>query len=187
MHRRALWIVVIAIALTAVEVRAGGDSHPSLVPWKVLEPGGPRESAPLTLYWVPASRDELRRSDLLASDELTLYSSQCVAMRIVRLDDREALARLGVSEELPVVVLTDARGTVIARAPASVTDVESIVRDELDARAKAAEGMLDEAADKAAQGDVEAARQMYREVWSQRCVCPRQAKAAQRALKKMGK
>ena len=187
MHRRALWIVVIAIALTPLEVRAQGESHPSLVPWKVLELGAPRESSPLTLYWVPATRDELRRSDLLASDELTLYSSQCVAMRIVRLNDRETLDRLGVSSSLPVVVLTDARGAVIARAGASVTDVEGIVREELDARAEAAEKMLDEAADKAEQGDVEGAKQMYREVSSQRCVCPRQGKAAQRALKRMGK
>lgn len=187
MHRRALWIVVIAIALTAAEGHAGGDAHPSLVPWKVVELGAKPETAPLTLFWVPASRDELRRSDLLTSHELTLFSSQCVAMRIVRLNDRETLQRLGIGEELPAVVLTDARGTVIARTGSRLADVESMVRDELDARAEAAEAKLDEAAGKADAGDVEEAIEMYRQVWNQRCVCPRQAKAAQRALKRIGK
>src|SRR5688500_20242366 len=110
MHRRALWIALIAIALPAADVRAGGESHPSLVPWKVVELGAPRETAPLTLYWIPASRDEIRRSDLLTSDDLTLYSSQCVAMRIVRLNDRELIERLEVGDELPAVVLIDAHG-----------------------------------------------------------------------------
>ena len=189
MHRRALWIVLIAIALTAAGVHAGGESHPSLVPWKVVELGAPRETGPLTLYWVPASRDELRRSDLLTSDELTLYSSQCVAMRIVRLDDRETLERLDVSEELPVAVLIDSRGTILARegAPLSLTAVEAMVRGELDERAEAAETMLDEAADKADDGDVDRAIELYREVWDQRCVCPRQARAAHKALKRLSK
>ncbi len=188
MRSRALWIVVIAIALNAPDVRAGGESHPSLVPWKVLEPGAAREPSPLTLFWIPSSRDEIRRSELLLSDELTLFSSQCVAMRIVRLDDRETLESLGV-EELPAVVLIDARGQVIERveAPLRLADVESIVREELDRRAEAAEAKLDEAADKADDGDVEGARAMYRQVWDQRCVCPRQAKAALRAMKRMEK
>lgn len=190
MHRRALWIVVIAIALTAAEAHAGGDSHPSLVPWKVLELGAKPERAPLTLFWVPSSRDEIRRSDLLTSDELTLFSSHCVAMRIVRLDDHETLERLHV-EKLPVVVLIDERGTVVGRAgegdPLSVSTVEAIVRDELDDRAEAAEAMLDEAGDKADAGDEAGAIEIYRQLWEQRCVCPRQARAAHKALKKLSK
>src|SRR5688572_104379 len=172
MRRRALWIVLIAIALNAPDVRAGGESHPSLVPWKVLEPGAPLGASPLTLFWIPSSRDQIRRSELLLSNELTLFSSRCVAMRIVRLDDRQTLEALGI-EELPAVVLIDARGQVIERAevPVSVADVESIVRDELGRRAEAAEAMLDEAADRAEDGDADGALAMYREVWNQRCVC----------------
>lgn len=189
MRRRALSIAVITLALTAAFGHAGEGSHPSLVPWKVVEIGAAPERSPLTLFWVPASREELRRSDLLASDELTLYSSQCVAMRIVRLDDRETLERLAITDELPVVVLVDGGGDVLERAsgPIRVADVESMVRDELDDRAEAAEAMLDEAEEKADGGDVEAAISLYRQVWEQRCVCPRQAKAAQRALKRLGK
>ncbi len=189
MRRRALSIVVIALVLTAAVVRAGEGSHPSLVPWKVIEVGAAPEPAPLTLFWVPASPDDVRRSDLLASDELTLYSSQCVAMRIVRLDDHETLERLEITEELPVVVLRDASGKVIERAgaPLSLADVESMVRDELNDRAEAAEAMLDEAAEKADEGDTDAAIALYREVWDQRCVCPRQARAAHKALKRLSK
>jgi hypothetical protein len=187
MHRRALWIAAIAIALTAAELGARGDSHPSLVPWKVVEPGAAREAAPLTLYWIPASRDEVRRSELLSSNALTQYSSQCVAMRIVRLDDRHLLDALDAGDDLPIVVLADASGGVIARSEARVIDVESIVRDELEQRAALAEAMLDEARDKAEDGEVDAAIALYRQVWDQRCLCPRQAKAAHRALKKMEK
>ena len=187
MHRRALWIASIAIALTVAELRAGGDSQPALVPWKVVEPGVARQPSPLTLYWIPASREELRRSDLLASNALTLYSSQCVAMRIVRLDDRDLLERLDVGDHLPAVVLTDAAGAVISRSEARVIEVEAMVREELDERAALAEGLLDEAKEKAADGDVDAAIELYRQVWDQRCVCPRQARAAHKALKKLSK
>src|SRR5215212_6296201 len=96
MRRCIAWFASIAIALTGAEVLAGNGSHPSMVPWKVIEPGAEPEQSPLVLFWVPTSRDELRRSDLLMSDELTLYSSQCVAMRIVRLDDHVVLGRLGI-------------------------------------------------------------------------------------------
>lgn len=177
----------IAVALAAAVALAGNGSHPSLVPWKVIEPGTEPEPSPLVLFWVPSSREELRRSELLTSDELTLFSSQCVAMRIVRLDDRALLDRLGV-DEVPVVVLTNAEGEVIARGRASsVAVAESMVRDELQERAEAAEAMLDEARDKAEAGEVDAAIALYRKVWEQRCVCPRQGKAAQRAMKRLAR
>lgn len=185
MRRSSTWFASIAIALAAL---ADDDPHPSLVPWKVIEPGAPRETAPLVLFWVPASREELRRSDLLTSDELTLYSSQCVAMRIVRLDDPETLDRLGIDEELPVAVLTDAEGKVLARSPATIAgEVEAIVREELHDRANEAEALLDDAREKAHEGELAAAIAIYREVWAQRCVCPRQGRTAQKALRRLEK
>lgn len=187
MRRSLAWFASTAVALTAAAALAGNGSHPSLVPWKVIEPGSAPERAPLVLFWVPSSRDELRRSELLTSDALTLYSSQCVAMRIVRLDDRAMLERLGV-DEVPVVVLTNADGEVLARGDGtSVAVAESMVRDELEARAEAAEALLDEARAKAAAGERDAAIAIYRDVWDQRCVCPRQARAAHKALKRLGK
>jgi hypothetical protein len=185
MRRFSPWIASMVIALAAF---AEDGHHPSLVPWKVLEPGAPRESAPLVLFWVPSSPEELRRSDLLTSDDLTLYSSQCVAMRIVRLDDHETLHRLGVADELPVAVLTDDEGIVLASVPATgVAEVEAIVRETLHHRADEAEAMLDDAREKVEEGALEAAIALYRRVWEQRCLCPRQGKTAQKALRRLEK
>lgn len=188
MRRCASWVASIAIALTGATAFPDDDPHPSLVPWKVVDVGAEPERAPLVLFWIPTSREELRRSELLASDELTLYASRCVAMRIVRLDDRATLERIGVGGELPAVALTDARGAVIARAEASsVAAVETIVRDELAELAAAAEAKLDEARRKMKAGEVDVAVAIYRDVSAQRCVCPRQGRAAQRALRRLSR
>jgi hypothetical protein len=182
------WFASIAIALTGAVALAGNGSHPSLVPWKVLEPGAEPERWPLVLFWIPVSRDELRRSELLMSDELTRFSSHCVAMRIVRLDDYALLERLAIGGELPAVVLANGKGEVVAKCDAAnVEDVEAMVRGELADRALAAEALLDDARQKAEQGEIDAAIALYRQVWEQRCVCPRQGKAAHRALRKLGK
>lgn len=185
MRRSSAWIASIAFMLTGASTLAGGDGHPSLVPWKVIEPGAPVERSPLVLFWVPASREELRRSELLTSDELTLYSSQCVAMRIVRLDDHALLDRLGVRDALPAVVLSDGNGVLRRSGASSVAEVEAMVREELFDRAASAEVRLDQAREKAESGDTDAAIKLYAEVWEQRCVCPRQGRAAGRALRKL--
>ena len=189
MRRGTACLASIAIALTAAVALAGNNGHPSLVPWKVVEPGAEQERSPLVLYWVPDSPEELRRSALLTSDELTRFSSHCVAMRVVRLDDFELLRRIGVeADEIPQVVLVDREGDVVAYAePSSVTEVETMVRHELVRLAEEAEEMLDLARDKAEADEVDAAIAIYREVWKQRCLCPRQGKAAQRALKRVEK
>lgn len=182
------WFASIAIALTGADALAGNGSHPSLVPWKVLVPGAEPETAPLFLFWVPTSQEELRRSDLLMSDELTLYSSQCVAMRIVRLDDHGLLHRLGVDGTVPVVVLADGSGEIVGRSDAaSVEEIEAMVREEIEDRVTAAETLLDDAHEKAEHGEIDDAIALYRQVWEQRCVCPRQARAAHKALKKLEK
>ncbi|HYC89588.1 MAG TPA: hypothetical protein VEO54_10295 [Thermoanaerobaculia bacterium] len=167
------------------------ERHVSLVPWKVIEPGESVE-APLVLYWIPASRDDLRRSPLLTSDELTLYSSRCVAMRVVRVDDGARLAKLQVDGELPVAVLADGTARVIAtvageRGVLSVVQVEELVREELETRMANADTLLDEARRRLDEGDPETAQELYREVWDARCLCPRQGKVAQRALRRLAK
>ena len=181
-------IAVVAAGATALPAEA---RHASLVPWKVLEPGE-RVDAPLVLFWVPSSREELRRSPLLTSDELTLYSSRCVAMRVVRGDDGARLAELHVEGELPVAVLADGAGRVIAtvegeRGGLSVHEVEELVREELETRAASADALLDEARRLASGGDVGAAQELYRQVWNARCLCPRQGKVAQKALRRLAK
>jgi len=189
MHRWVRWVAALALAMTGVEVLPGEPSRLSLVPWKVVEPGDDVH-APLILFWIPASRDEVRRSDLLTSDELTLYSSQCVAMRVVRSDDQTMLVKLDVSDALPAAVLVDGEGQVIDRVGNEqgtlvVADVEEMVRNELDRRVSDAEALLDNAREKAEAGAIDEAIALYRAVWEQRCLCPRQARDAQRALKKL--
>jgi hypothetical protein len=183
-----------SIALVAL-IAAAAETLPeerrvSLVPWKVVAPGDVVD-APLVLYWIPAARDELRHSPLLTSDDLMLFSSRCVAMRVVRSDDLERLATLEVSER-PAVVLTDRHERTISVVESDggalpLLDVEEVVRQELDARAEAANLRLDRARRHDQEGDEDAALALYRSVWEERCTCPRQAKAAQRAMKKIAR
>ena len=187
--RWARWIVAVALALTGVNALPDDARHVSLVPWKVLEPGEELRT-PLVLLWIPASPDEVRHSELLTSDQLTLYSSQCVGMRVVRFDDTTMLAKLDVDGSLPVAILVDDKGGVVARVDNEqgtlmADDVEEMVREELDRRVSEADALLDDARQKADAGDVEDAISLYRTVWDRRCMCPRQAKDAQRALKKL--
>jgi hypothetical protein len=106
-------------------------------------------------------------------------------MRVVRSDDVERLATLDVQER-PAVVLTDGEERIIGVAE-SLLDVEELVRHELDARAEAANLRLDRAQRHDEEGDEDGALALYRSVWEERCMCPRQAKAAQRAMKKIAK
>jgi len=189
MRRWARWAVALALAMTGFDVLPGEPPHPSLVPWKIAEPGDDPHS-PLVLFWIPASRDEVRHSDLLTSDELTLYSSQCVAMRVVRSDDIALLEKLGVEGALPAAVLMDGAGKVLARVEAEqgvlvLDEVEELVHDELDRRITEADALLDDAREKADSGAIDDAVALYRTVWEKRCTCPRQARDAQRALKKL--
>jgi len=185
----ARWAIAFALTITGVDAVPGDPPHVSMVPWKIIKPRD-EVHAPLVLFWIPSSPDEVRHSELLTSDELTLYSSQCVAMRVVRFDDGPMLAKLDVEGELPAAVLADGSGHVIARVDADggtlvVDDVEEMVREELDRRVTEADALLDEAREKADAGATDEAIALYRAVWERRCVCPRQARDAQRALKKL--
>ncbi|HEX6096082.1 MAG TPA: hypothetical protein VF432_07155 [Thermoanaerobaculia bacterium] len=160
-----------------------------LVPWKVLQPDE-TIAAPLVLFWIPSSPDAMRRSAMLTSDSLTQSSARCVAMRVVRYDDVTRLASLHVDEDLPVAVLTDREGKLLGtvksrRGRLSVAEVEELVRNELEGRELQAETLLDEARELATRGDVDAAQELYGKVYEARCLCPRQAKVAQKALRKL--
>lgn len=189
--RTARVAAALAFLASGVQLLPAGETHVSLVPWKVLAHEDVVD-APLVLFWVPASPDEVRRSPLLTSEELTLYSSRCVAMRVVRVDDRARLARLEVEDEVPVAILTTREGEIVGQVEGnggrlSVSEVEELVREELDRRAAEADALLDRARERAAAHETEAAVAIYRSVWESRCTCPRQGKDAGRALKKFGK
>jgi len=188
------WVRLIALfALITAGVNAlpEEEGHVSLVPWKVLQPGETVD-APLALFWIPSSPDELRRSSLLTSDDLTHYSSRCVALRVVRFDDGARLASLQVEATLPAVVLADREGRILGVASGEegtlrVSEVEELVRQELDARAGAADLRIDKARRLADEGDEETALALYRAVWDERCLCPRQGRQAQKAMRRLSR
>lgn len=189
MQRWARSFALVALVLAGVNALPDDDSLVSLVPWKVLQPDE-AINAPLALFWVPASPDAMRRSTMLTSNELTLFSSRCVAMRVVRFDDGARLAKLQVEAELPVAVLADRDGHVLGTVTSehgrlSVADVEDLVRRALDERESQAEKLLDAARERAEAGDVDTALELYERVSEARCLCPRQAKVAAKALRRL--
>ncbi|MGZ8779341.1 MAG: hypothetical protein ACXW31_05410, partial [Thermoanaerobaculia bacterium] len=144
------------------------------MPWKVLQPEEILH-APLVLFWIPASPETMRRSTMLISHQLTLFSARCVAMRVVRFDDGARLAKLNVEAELPVAVLADADGKILGMVESnygrlSVIEVEELVRNALGERESQAETLLDEARKLAAQGDVDGALDLYEKVAEARCL-----------------
>lgn len=188
MQKGARSAVVAALLLLAASAEAARRVW--FVPWKVLEPGVEAEPSFLAVYWIPGSSEELRRSDLLTSRALTTYSGRCVAMHVVRIDDTARIRRFS-SDTLPIVVLADGDRE-LARLPSGqatvrASDVEAMVRTEFDARAAAAEAALDEARALLERGDQIAAVALYQKVAQQRCAFPREAKAARRALRKLGR
>jgi len=180
---------LLALAFACIPVLAG-IRPASFVPWRILKAGEQPVAAPLSVYWIPASHDDFRHSELLHSDDLSLFSTQCVAMQVVRPEDEGMVAKLDSDGKLPIVVLFDGDGRELARlhpekGPLRVEEVESMVRAELDERGSAADQLLDQAREKAEAGETSAAIAIYSRVLNQRCTCPRQARAAQRALKKL--
>ena len=180
--------LVAAVAFVLAVPLHGLDPAAALVPWKIVKPGE-EVRAPLIVFWVPASADEVKRSSLLVSTELTRFTGRCVAMRIVRIDDRARLARLGAGDDLPAVIIAEP-GAVVSRVTSSdghlaLSEVESAVRAALDRREGEVEAMLDEADARAADHDFDTAKALYRKVAEQRCICPRQARDASRALSRL--
>ncbi len=191
-------VVLVRLASAmAVILFAGGvpgadlDGPLSFVPWKVLAPGDAAPTAPLVLYWIPASPDDFKHSDLLISRPLTFYASQCVAMKVVRPDDAARIAKLGAAGSLPIAILVDGNGAELGKVAADrgslrVRAVERLVRDKRAERDMAIESQLDEARKKALAGDRQSAIDAYRAIWDQRCLFPRRGREAQRELKRLG-
>jgi len=178
----------------AIALAAWGSQPPAqewFVPWKVLNPGEAPPRAQLVVYWLPVSRDDMRHSELLTSRVLTLYSSQCVAMHVVRPDDFERVAHLGANGRAPLVLLLDAEGREITHVDQEagalrITTVEKMLLDQLRVLEDEAERSLEAARRLADNGERDRAIAIYRRLCEQKCLLPRQAKMASRALKKMG-
>jgi len=197
-------LTIIALALPSAYATCGGGggggmggtmpsgmSSPQayVVPWKILRPDEPAVSAPLILYWFPATKEEVKGSDLLSSRALTLASSQCVGMQLVVPGDTATIAKWEVTDKLPAAILAS-NGAPVARIEADkgrlrLGKVEDAVRGELRARETALDKLLDDAKQKE-KDDHDAAVALYQQVWDQRCVAPKKGRAAQKALVRLG-
>jgi hypothetical protein len=184
-------LLCFSAGLRAQSALVKGNSEQVFVPWKVLNPGDAPVKSPLVLYWLPVSRDEIRRSDLLVSRSLAVYAMQCVGMQVIRPDDEQMIEKFGATGKLPVCVLAHGDGTTIARVandngamrPAAV---EKMVRDEIGVRELEADRMLDGARQQLAHGDRDAAIDLYRKVAAEQCLFPRKGREALKALRKLG-
>jgi hypothetical protein len=182
-----LWVS----ALRTHMALASNGTEQVFVPWKVLNPGDEPVKSRLVLYWLPGSREEIRHSDLLVSRSLAVYAMQCVGMQVIRPDDDEMIEKFGATGKLPVCVLAHPDGKAIARVgndkgALRSAEVEKMVRDEVGVREAGTERMLDDAREKAAHGDRDAAIDLYRRVAAEQCLFPRMGREALKALRKLG-
>src|SRR5439155_97898 len=76
-----------------------------LVPWKVIKVGEAPPAMPLVLVWFPASSDDTTAGELVSSRMLTIASTQCVGMQLVRSEDAATIARWDVAGKQPVALL----------------------------------------------------------------------------------
>jgi tetratricopeptide (TPR) repeat protein len=162
-----------------------------VVPWTVVNaPDAPAATQPLAVYWAPATVAEVKGSELASSRMLTMVSAQCVGMFIIHPEDAATQAKWEVAGKVPAALLVS-DGKVISRVDGSngklrLSDVEKMVRRELDARENALDKLLDDAKKKADGGDRDGATAGYKEVWEQRCLAPKKGRAAQKALGRLG-
>jgi len=159
------------------------------VPWKLWE----ARTAPqkgLILYWFPANNDEVKKSPLLTSRVLTLYSAQCVTMSVGDAGLPELKSIIGDSA-LPAAVLTTHDGTTITKVDSTggklkLAEVEKAVEAEMKQRETALDAQLKSGKEKAKAGDNQGAIADLKPVAAERCLFPKKAKDAAGQLKKLG-
>ena len=159
------------------------------VPWKLWESRTAAQKG-LVLYWFPANNDEVKKSPLLTSRILTLYSSQCVTMSVGDAGLPELKNIIGDSA-LPVVVLATHDGTTIKKVDSNagklkVAEVEKAVEAEMKQRESALDAQLKSGKEKAKAGDNDGAIADLKPVAAERCLFPKKAKDAAGQLKKLG-
>lgn len=175
---------------------AGGSSNagpePTVyrVPWKIWESKAAPQKG-LVLYWFPISNDEIKKSSLNISRLLTVYSSQCVAMKIADARQPELQPILGDSKSLPVAVLANADGSPINKVENTngklkVEQVEKLVEAEMKQRETSLETQLKGAKEKVKAGDKDGAIALLKPVAEEKCLFPKKAKDAAKELKKLG-
>ena len=161
----------------------------SKVPWLMFETRNVPQKG-LILYWFPASNNELKQSSLWGSRILTLYSAQCVAMRVADAKQPELQQIIGDSA-LPVAVLASADGSPIKKVENTggklkVEQVEKLVEAEMKQRETALDTSLKTGKEKAKAGDKDGAIALLKPVAEEKCLFPKKARDATKELKKLG-
>ena len=160
------------------------------VPWRPRLPDAPPATEALVVYWFPSSVQEFQRSSLRNSRILSLYATECVAMEVA--DAATPLGqKLAPGAKLPIAVLATPDGIAIGKAENKngflrVDQVEKLVDQEYKRRENEIESQLRDAKEHVKSGDNAGAIPIYKSVLTQKCLFPRKAKDAAKALKKLG-
>ena len=164
-----------------------GNPDEHRAPWKFLQGDALLHERPVTLYWIPASLEQVEPSRLMTADVMRVAATRCVDLEIV-LPERAALVRkLGAEGKIPAAVIVDRKGDVVRRVDnAHAEAVERMLSDELAARDEAMYRDMRDAGGQAAAGNKPSAIELYRKIWDDRCLFPLAGSEAQRALAKLG-
>jgi tetratricopeptide (TPR) repeat protein len=175
-----------------------------IVPWKIYGSGTAPSATPTDgaktatpsgpgwiLHWAPISAEQARASKLQVSRSLSLAASQCVSLALITPDNAALLGKLGLDGKTAAVILMDEQGKELGRVAdqgkgIEVQSVEKLLTNAMDKREDELKKQLDEAKTKAAAGDKAGAIEIYQSIWAQRCVMPKPAKKAGKALKELG-
>ncbi|MEZ5461925.1 tetratricopeptide repeat protein [Dokdonella sp.] len=175
---------------TMSEFRTSNDKEKAYeVPWQLMSNNPAIPAGGLRLYWFPMSTNEMSESRLRTSRELSLWSGQGITMLVAQFS-KPIAKELGATPDVSQVILTDANGTVLARAEGrntgvKIAPVRNMVKEELDRREASVNKQLKDAKGMAKAGDKAAAIELYQKVWAERLLFPKEAKQAARELKKL--
>jgi tetratricopeptide (TPR) repeat protein len=171
--------------------RGGGGPEPTVynVPWQLWDARNAPQKG-LVLFWFPANNNEVNKSPLRTSRILTLYSAQCVTMRVGDAGLPEMKNIVGESA-LPVAVLATHDGNTIKKVDSTagklkVDQVEKAVEGEMKQREAALDEQLKAGKEKAKAGDNEGAIAALKPVAAEKCLFPKKARDAANQLKKLG-
>jgi tetratricopeptide (TPR) repeat protein len=167
----------------------GSPSQVYLVPWKGLTATETAPKEGLTVYWFPASADELQRSSLRESRTLQLYAQQCVNMLVA--DAGTQWGKKFSVSAVPVALVAEPNGSIVGRlentnGKLKVGDLEKLVEGIMKKRESAIKEKMESGKSKAKAGDTQGAIAEYRAVYDQKCMFPGKAKDARKELKKLG-
>jgi tetratricopeptide (TPR) repeat protein len=167
------------------------DQQVYVVPWKISSASDPAPKTGLVLYWFPLSKEELQKSSLRNSRQLSLYAGQCIAMQVATGDASETTQKLANGAKLPIAVLATPDGTPVGQANGKdgflrVDQVEKMVTDEMKKREQGLDQQIKAAKEKEKSGDNASAITALKAVVEQKCLFPSKAKDAAKELKKLG-